>query len=199
MSFIVTQEKVAQVFTDLSASDIYSGTLTIIKTLAVSLIILNWLKELIKYTNNPFKDERAPISISTILESVLYMFLIISCTYFIDILNNIVTEISSGFSFTGNNDLYSIDQRWLFDEDNQIAAGDSTDVSILQILDSIYNSFDPLFAILTILKWISWLVSIIVFPIFYIERESMLFIMKLVFPIVLAIGAFHQYRPLFWN
>lgn len=195
----ITPEKVSLIFENLSDNDFFSATIVTVKTLAVAFVLINWISEYIKSMDKTGNDIYNPVSMSSILTSILYVALIVGGNHLLNLIDGVVNAYTSNFHFESGS-IYNIMLDYEYINTGESPVTTDPDYSMSKVLGLIWDILtEPFFMILTLLKCIAWIVSVVIFPVFYIERELLLFIMKIMFPFILALAALKQYRNLFWN
>lgn len=182
--------------------------MTSAKTLAVSFLLLNWLREYIEEKREAQKAGKPmlPVSFKQIFYSILYIMIILNWQTLINTLDNGLTAYVSSFDLENNvvmNDRFAEWDKYFEEQRLQNEKGESTSV-LTTISDALtllvdYISYGTSYILLNIVKGISWFINLIAYPVFLIERAFLLFIMKMIFPLVLALGAIERFREKFYK
>lgn len=201
MSLILSQETLTQVTQDImqSAGSMTAPLFTGTKILAVSFILVNWGKRLIEGMDKA-KEEGKSFSIkpTDILYGILYIVLILNINLVTDTLDNLLSSYASSFEVENSQRMYNpLEELLLVDGTEGMAQDTWMDAGVAMMsrfAETLTNVIDPFFWILSILKVLAWLINVIVYPIFMLERAFILMILKVVLPLVLALAALEEFR-----
>lgn len=178
------------------------------KTLAVSFLLLNWLREYLEEKKEAMETGRSmlPISIKQLSYSILYILVILNWENLVNTLDYGLTAYVNSFNLEDNvtmNDRFAEwnkefeEQQLIHQEEESTGVLSTISTALISIAD--YISFGANYIILNIVKGISWLINLIAYPVFLIERAFLLFIMKIIFPLVLALAAIEKFREKFYK
>lgn len=185
------------------------------KAVAVSFILLNWIKDYIEnMKDRPTDEPRLPIHPKSLIYGILYIAVV--CQYnnisdgldsalgaFDDSIQNLIEGVDGTTgAATMNNTFAEWDKN--FTQDVMIEDGKTAEKGS-DLNFSIFDSFGDMISkgfygfLLIVVKGIAWLVNTVAYPIYLVERVGLLIMMKLLFPFILAIAAFEKFRDLFWR
>jgi hypothetical protein len=185
--------------------------LNVVKILAVAFILLNWIREAIESTKNVGigKVNYFPVSLSSLIFGIFYIAVVVNSMNILTACDTLLTEYVADFKL--ENSGTSVGERF----DKWCAEYEQTEQVIMQqeesnvpILGNIYSGIARFldliqdgfyFIILVIIKGIAWVIHTISYPVFLIERGFLLFVMKLIAPLVFALAALKEYRELFYK
>lgn len=191
----ITQEIVSGV--DSMIAPVFLGT----KILAVAFILINWGKKLLEGMDKA-KEEGSGFSLkpTDILYGMLYILLIMNINLLTDGLDNLLASYAGSFEVENSQSMYNpLEELILVDETRNMPNEDWMDAGVAvmsSFAETLTNVIDPFYWLLSILKAVAWLVNVIVYPIFMLERAFLLMILKVVLPLVLALAALEEFRPM---
>lgn len=180
------------------------------KTLAIAFLIINWLKEFVERKIDPEDGEKKifPVSLKSLAFGMMYITIIISWVPITQTVDNILGAYVDSFEISEDSNSSSIlaefNKRYESEklkesldlqEDNSITGLLGSLITLLQ--DISYGIFYGI--ILYLVKAIAFIVNIIAYPIFHIERAFLLFLMNIVGPLVVALAAFDKFRELIYR
>lgn len=168
------------------------------KILAVTFLLMNWAKRYFESLKNP---DRPGLTMYNILGGILYVALILNFSWCMEMLDKGLGAYQESFM---RSDVKSVYDSLFSDWAEQIEeATESEDVftdtatATLGVVQQLFGFIgDPWRWILEILKPIGYLVNLLTFPLFLLEREFLLMLMKIAMPLVLALGALEMYRDM---
>lgn len=180
------------------------------KTLAIAFLLINWLKEFIERKIDPEDGEKKvfPVSLKSLAFGMIYIFIIISWVPITETVDNILGAYVDSFKISENSNsttlLAEFNRRYdserlkeslELSEDNSVIGLLNSLVTLLQ--DISYGIFYSI--ILYLVKAIAFVVNLIAYPIFQIERAFLLFLMNIIAPLVIALAAFDKFRELIFR
>ncbi|MGL5919429.1 MAG: hypothetical protein ACRCZQ_02865, partial [Bacteroidales bacterium] len=211
------------VFNILSQSNITEVTQTIVaeagsmvkplmigaKALAVVFLLVNWIKEFLDYLDQKNKGEGAalPFTPSKIFYSCFYIALILNINVLLNGVDDMLSSYSEAFKLENSQAMYSpIEEIIKMDIETEETmtntVGETATGLINSFMNAVYNLANMVnifWWILAIMKVIAWLVNVVVYPMFLLERSFLLMLLQIALPLVLALGAFDKFRPMVWE
>ena len=171
------------------------------KILAVTFILVNWCKSILQGMDKAKENGKGfSLKPTDILYGILYIILILNINLLTDGLDNLLSAYSQSFEVENSQSLYNpMEELLLVDETRNLPNETWMDAGVAimsRFAETLTNVIDPFYWLLSILKVIAWLVNVIVYPIFMLERAFILMILKVVLPLVLALAALEEFRPM---
>lgn len=199
----LTYRKVNEAFEILTNDPAYvlDSVISGMKILALAFILLNILKGYVESLNSAINDQKPSVDFSEIIKSLFYIALVFNYDLIIDTIDTGIASYADSFIFDNKSSIYSGFKETFstIQNDNGVTNQDAVNGIAYWVEYIGLIMQDPFFIILEILKCVAWLVSLFIFPSFYIERGFILMFMKLIFPLILALGAFKAYNDLVLN
>lgn len=187
-----------------------AGVMIGCRVLALAFILINWLKEMPKRKGNPEESKKnlLPIGLDSLAGGVMYMLVVVSWPQITQTVDNILGSYVESFDISEQSKSLSMlaefDRR--YDQERLKESLDlPADNSVTGMLGSLLTLFEDVLygtfygIILYIVKAIAWLVSVIAYPIFLLERAFLLFLMNIIGPLVIAMAALDKYRDMIYR
>ncbi|CAK7073959.1 hypothetical protein [Tissierella sp.] len=180
------------------------------KVLAIAFLLINWLKEFIERKIDPEDGEKKvfPVSLKSLAFGMIYISIIVSWIPITETVDNILGAYVDSFEisedsnsttlfaeFNRRYDSERLNESLELPEDNSVIGLLGSLVTLLK--DISYGIFFGI--ILYLVKAIAFVVNLIAYPIFHIERAFLLFLMNIVGPLVIALAAFDKFRELIYK
>ena len=171
------------------------------KALAVTFILINWLKKIIEGMDKARDNGKSfNIKPTDILYGILYVILILNINVVTNGLEDLLSSYSQSFNVENSQRMYNpLEELILTDETRNMPDDNWMDASVAvmsRFAEVMTNLLDPFYYLLAILKGLSWLINVIVYPIFMLERAFILMILKVILPLVIALAALDEFRPM---
>lgn len=176
------------------------------KILGIAFVLLYWIVQYAKGIDRNQGDKMSGITTHKIIVGVLYILLIASYNHVFDLLDRGLGAYEASIGVEVSDSMYqAMDEDWIAeDQKNALEEAESESsstwdatVSMAKDLGKIVTNMGDLWWwCLQLLKVVAWCVNIMVLPIFLLERGFLLLLMKIAFPLVLALGANEIYRDL---
>lgn len=191
----ITQQVVSSV--DSMIAPLFLGT----KVLAMVFILINWSKKLLEGMDKAREEGKGfSIKPTDILYGMLYILLILNIDILTDAMDNLLASYAGSFQVENSQSMYNpLEELILVDETRNMAQEDWMDAGIAvmsRFAETLTNVIDPFYWLLSLLKGVSWLVNVMVYPVYMLERAFILMILKVVLPLVLALAALEEFRPM---
>ena len=189
----VTQQVMSSV--DSMIAPVFVGT----KVLALAFILINWGKKLLEGMDRA-KEEGKSFSLkpTDIVYGMLYILLVANINAVTDGMEDLLASYAGSFQVENSQRLYNpLEELLLVDETQNMPQEtwmDSGVAIMSRFAETLTNAVDPFYWILSILKVLAWLINVIVYPIFMLERAFILMILKVMLPLVLALAALDEFR-----
>ena len=191
----ITQQVVSSV--DSMIAPLFLGT----KVLAMVFILINWSKKLLEGMDKAREGGKGfSIKPTDILYGILYILLILNIDILTDAMDNLLASYAGSFQVENSQSMYNpLEELILVDETRNMAQEDWMDAGIAvmsRFAETLTNVIDPFYWLLSLLKGVSWLINVMVYPVYMLERAFILMILKVVLPLVLALAALEEFRPM---
>lgn len=178
------------------------GVLVGAKILGVTFILLYWIIKYAEGLKNNDADKKSGITVHNILAGVVYMVLICSYNNIVDVMDRGLGAYQASIDAQPSYQIYkALDEEWIAeDEEEAIRNAENSSFwsasmdAMEQVAHWITNFGDIWWWGLQVLKILGWLINVMVTPIFLLERGFYLLLMKIVFPLILALGANEAFR-----
>lgn len=203
MSMILSQESITAITSQVISSvdsmiaPVFLGT----KILATAFILVNWGKKLLEGMDRG-KEEKSGFSLkpTDVVYGMGYILLILNIGLLTQGMEELLASYSASFQVENSQRMYNpLEELILVDETQNMAQEDWIDTGVAvmsRFAETLTNVIDPFYWILGILKVVAWLVNVIVYPVFMLERAFLLMILKVMLPLVLALAALEEFRPM---
>lgn len=185
----------------LTNNAVISGIFIAVKTLAISFVLLTWLKEYLQGIDKT--GQKLPISFYSIGKGIACILLIAQFNVVTDLLDKGLGAYESSFNIEASDNMYSIGESWMDEYDENIIEEEEQKGFLGRAWDGIQNgvsflknAVDIWYWILQIVKFIAWGVNMMVYPIFLLERGFLLLIMKIALPLILALWMIPAYKQI---
>lgn len=174
------------------------------KILAVAFILLYWLIKYAESLKGNDADGKSGITVYNIVRGVVYIVLVCSFNNIVDMVDRGLGAYDASFGVKATYQMYeALDEDWIAEDEEQAIQNaessgfwDSSMNVVNQIGHWIANLGDIWWWGLQVLKIVGWLINIMVMPIFLLERGFLLVLMKISFPLILALGANEAFQGL---
>lgn len=208
---ILSQDNITQVTQSIidQAGSMVKPLMIGTKVLAIGFLIVNWMQQLLEYMDekNNGKSPLFPFTPSKIIYSILYITLIVNINVFLNGADDLLGSYSEHFKLENSQEMYSpIEQIIKLDMETEETlnntVGEKATGFINVFINAVYNlanMVNVFWWVLGLMKIIAWLVNVVVYPMFLLERSFLLMILQIALPLVLALGAFEKFRPMVWN
>lgn len=199
MTFQFDYEFIHDVYSSLNNSDFTFWGVTSLKTICGFALMCNWTYKYYKQKNlfKAGEQEKALFSQEDIVRGFLLLIAIGSYDYILESVDFVLTLIETEAIQTASTRIvYGLDQ-------GNMQPADECD-GIMCALNGIYNvivriSSDPLWIFLKLCEGIAWFLDLVLYFVFLAERFFLLWIMKMIGALVLALSAFEKFRKWFYN
>lgn len=185
-------------------NDYIEKAVLICKGLAVAFVILNFIKE---YSKSSGKDG-APISVHTLLFNIFLIYLLINTTQILSFTDSFLSAFSKNFetmnaqgetpaqAFARWDTEYqkAVDEYYKATSSNIPILG-AIEAEVTKIVDQILNGFYSV--ILYLVKAIAYVLELLAYPVFLIERGFLLLMMKIIAPLAFALTVLESQRGMF--
>ena len=203
MSLILSQDTLIGVTQSVESgvSSMIAPLFTASKALAVTFIHINWIKRVIEGMDKAKEGGKSfNLKPTDILYGILYIILILNINVITNGLEELLASYSASFDVENSQRMYNpLEELILVDETKNMPNDNWMDSSVAvmsRFAEVVTNLADPFYYLLAILKVLSWLINVIVYPIFMLERAFILMILKVVLPLVVALAALDEFRPM---
>lgn len=187
----------------LDKGSLLDNVMTGAKILGVAFVVLYWIKEYLKGLDSNDADKKNGITIYSIGKGVAYILVIVNFNVLLDMCDNGLASYQNSLGLSVSDNIYdAFNEDWMEMEEDAIANAeeDAWYDGVVDIASSVgnmvMNAVDVWWWLLQILRGVSWLINVMIMPIFLLERGFLLLIMKVAFPLILALGANEVYRNL---
>lgn len=180
------------------------------KSLAVAFMLVNWIKEFIERKADGENEGKLPVTVKSILLGIFYIFIVISWTPITQTLNGLLDSYVNSFEFTEGSNSMTIFAEFEKRFETEKSKEEQEEASILSqlslatiasVLLKIWDFFNGAFMsfILYFIKGIAWIINLIAYPIFLLERAFLLFALNILAPFVIALAALDKFRELIYR
>lgn len=179
------------------------------KGLAVTFLLVNWIKEYLDYLDQKNKGNKVmlPFTPSKIIYSVFYIALILNVNVLLNGIDDMLTSYGEEFKLENSQAMYSpIEEIIKLDMEGEEKADNAVGTTATGLVGSFMNALYNVVNMVNIFWWllgamkvIAWLVNVIVYPMFLLERAFLLMLLQIGLPLVLALGALEKFRPMVWG
>lgn len=203
LSFEDTQKAIDAIANNFTNSYIEKAVL-ICKGLAVAFVILNFIKA---YSSSAGK-QGVPISVHTLFFNIFLIYLLINTTQILAVTDSFLSGFSKNFEVMNKQGETPSQAFKRWDAEYEAAVAEyykktNSEIPILgeiqaqvtKIVDSIQNGFYSI--ILYAVKAIAYVLELLAYPVFLIERGFLLLMMKIVAPLAFALGVLEGQRSMF--
>lgn len=180
---------------------VVDNVMTGAKVLGVAFVVLYWMKEYLAGLKSNDANGKNGISLHAIGRGIVYILVILNLNVISDLCDRGLGAYENSLELQTGDNMYSSSytEEWMKEDEDALAEEDDEpwyQTAINAVTDFIVPFSDVFYILLMIVKGIAWLVNVLAFPIYLLERGFLLLIMKVTFPLLIALGANEAYRAL---
>lgn len=176
-----TYDNFVRIFDNINTSIHDTTIMMVIKSLALTFILLNIIKKLVDSKNSKNSDGATKVLIGEIVISFAYIIFILCAPLLLKVLDGFMGAVND--YIMARCELIKI-ELGVVDADASLLGMEQRGIAGICI---------------KVVDFIGWLVNATAYPMFMIERGFLLVVLTIMLPFILALGALEKFRDIAWN